>query len=170
MFKPVRVVATIVFLAMIIMIFISAFVLNNGTLCISESPLPLIFFSPSITVSGTLLKREMQSSSCSSTSRFSGTRYRTSPMRVLQFSRCLAWHNALAALPSHLPLPHPALVWITDHVVTSNLFLTSTLVSGYIISRVVATLPFILPYEPLLSFWKAPCKDSIKYNGRGYRN
>jgi len=34
MFKPVRVVATIVFLAMIVMIFISAFVLGNGTLCI----------------------------------------------------------------------------------------------------------------------------------------
>ena len=44
MFKPVRVVATIVFLAMIIMIFISAFILGNGTLCISESPLPLLFF------------------------------------------------------------------------------------------------------------------------------
>ncbi|KAI9428693.1 SFT2-domain-containing protein [Lactarius indigo] len=34
MFKPVRVVATIVFLAMIIMIFVSAFVLSSGTLCI----------------------------------------------------------------------------------------------------------------------------------------
>lgn len=34
MFKPVRVVATIVFLAMIAMIFVAAFVLNNGTLCI----------------------------------------------------------------------------------------------------------------------------------------
>ncbi|KAI0295552.1 SFT2-domain-containing protein [Russula brevipes] len=34
MFKPVRVVATVVFLAMIIMIFISAFVLDNSTLCI----------------------------------------------------------------------------------------------------------------------------------------
>ena len=43
MFKPVRVVATIVFLAMIVMIFISAFVLGNGTLCISES-LPFVIF------------------------------------------------------------------------------------------------------------------------------
>ncbi|KAI9446675.1 SFT2-domain-containing protein [Lactarius indigo] len=34
MFKPVRVVATIIFLAMIIMIFVSAFVLSSGTLCI----------------------------------------------------------------------------------------------------------------------------------------
>jgi len=34
MFKPVRVVAAIVFLAMIVMIFISAFLLSNGTLCI----------------------------------------------------------------------------------------------------------------------------------------
>ncbi|KAI0282194.1 SFT2-domain-containing protein [Russula aff. rugulosa BPL654] len=34
MFKPVRVVATIVFLAMIIMIFISAFVIGSSTLCI----------------------------------------------------------------------------------------------------------------------------------------
>jgi len=34
MFKPVRVVATIVFLAMIVMIFISAFLFHNGTLCI----------------------------------------------------------------------------------------------------------------------------------------
>ncbi|KAI0306775.1 SFT2-domain-containing protein [Multifurca ochricompacta] len=34
MFKPVRVLATIVFLAMIVMIFIAAFVLSNGTLCI----------------------------------------------------------------------------------------------------------------------------------------
>jgi len=34
MFKPVRIVATVVFLAMIVMIFISAFVLGNGTLCI----------------------------------------------------------------------------------------------------------------------------------------
>jgi hypothetical protein len=36
MFKPVRVVATIVFLAMIIMIFISAFVLHSSTLSISK--------------------------------------------------------------------------------------------------------------------------------------
>ncbi|KAI9465985.1 SFT2-domain-containing protein [Lactarius psammicola] len=35
MFKPVRVVATIVFLAMIVMIFVSAFVLSSGTLCIN---------------------------------------------------------------------------------------------------------------------------------------
>jgi len=41
MFKPVRIVATVVFLAMIVMIFISAFVLSNGTLCISK-------FSPSL--------------------------------------------------------------------------------------------------------------------------
>lgn len=34
MFKPVRIVATVVFLAMIIMIFISAFVLHSSTLCI----------------------------------------------------------------------------------------------------------------------------------------
>ncbi|KAI9438843.1 SFT2-domain-containing protein [Lactarius psammicola] len=33
-FKPIRVVATIVFLAMIVMIFVSAFVLSSGTLCI----------------------------------------------------------------------------------------------------------------------------------------
>ncbi len=36
MFKPVRIVATIVFLAMIIMIFISAFVIHNSTLCFSK--------------------------------------------------------------------------------------------------------------------------------------
>ena len=52
MFKPVRVVATIVFLAMIVMIFVSAFVLGNGTLCISKS-LP---YSP---LSHDLLKREV---------------------------------------------------------------------------------------------------------------
>jgi hypothetical protein len=41
MFKPVRIVATVVFLAMIVMIFISAFVLGNGTLSISKfSPSP----------------------------------------------------------------------------------------------------------------------------------
>lgn len=108
MFKPVRIVATIVFLAMIAMIFISAFVLGNGTLCISES---LYFLSLSITVSGTLLKRGMQSLSCSSTSRSSGTRYRISPMHALQSSKYLEWHNALAALPSRLPLPYPTLVW-----------------------------------------------------------
>jgi len=34
MFKPVRIVATVVFLAMIIMIFISAFVIGSSTLCI----------------------------------------------------------------------------------------------------------------------------------------
>jgi len=34
MFKPVRVVATIVFLAMVVMIFISAFVIGSSTLCI----------------------------------------------------------------------------------------------------------------------------------------
>jgi len=34
MFKPVRIVATIVFLAMIIMIFIAAFVIRSSTLCI----------------------------------------------------------------------------------------------------------------------------------------
>lgn len=46
MFKPVRVVATIIFLAMVIMIFVSAFVLNSGTLSISKlqpSPLPSQF-------------------------------------------------------------------------------------------------------------------------------
>jgi hypothetical protein len=55
MFKPVRIVATVVFLAMIVMIFISAFVLGNGTLCISE-------FFTSATAPGTLLKRGIQSS------------------------------------------------------------------------------------------------------------
>jgi len=44
MFKPVRIVASIVFLAMIVMIFISAFLLNNGTLCISKPTTPLFFF------------------------------------------------------------------------------------------------------------------------------
>lgn len=52
MFKPVRVVATIVFLAMIVMIFVSAFVLGNGTLCISKS-------LPSSHLSHDLLKREV---------------------------------------------------------------------------------------------------------------
>jgi len=33
MFKPVRIVASIVFLAMIVMIFISAFVIGSSTLC-----------------------------------------------------------------------------------------------------------------------------------------
>lgn len=42
MFKPVRVVATIIFIAMIIMIFISAFVLRSGPLSISKlQPSPL---------------------------------------------------------------------------------------------------------------------------------
>jgi len=45
MFKAVRIVATIVFLAMIVMIFISAFVFGNGTLCISESSPLVIFFT-----------------------------------------------------------------------------------------------------------------------------
>ncbi len=36
MFKPVRILATVVVLAMIVMIFVSAFVLNNTTLCISK--------------------------------------------------------------------------------------------------------------------------------------
>ena len=40
MFKPVRVVATIIFLAMIVMIFVSAFVLNSGTLSISKPSPP----------------------------------------------------------------------------------------------------------------------------------
>lgn len=44
MFKPVRIVATIVFLAMIAMIFISAFVLGNGTLCIIFVVLEYIAF------------------------------------------------------------------------------------------------------------------------------
>lgn len=51
MFKPVRVVATIVFLAMIVLIFVAAFVLGNGTLCISK---PL----PSLPLVLDLLKRE----------------------------------------------------------------------------------------------------------------
>ena len=50
MFKPVRVVATIVFLAMIIMIFISAFVIRSSTLCISKQT--------SVAVSVSLLKRD----------------------------------------------------------------------------------------------------------------
>jgi len=44
MFKPVRIVASIVFLAMIGMIFISAFLLNNGTLCIIFLVLEYIAF------------------------------------------------------------------------------------------------------------------------------
>jgi hypothetical protein len=55
MFKPVRIVATVVFLAMIVMIFISAFVLGNGTLCISKPPFTFVPLPP--TISGTLLMR-----------------------------------------------------------------------------------------------------------------
>jgi hypothetical protein len=45
MFKPVRVIATIIFLSMIIMIFVSAFVLHSGTLSISKRHL-VEFVSP----------------------------------------------------------------------------------------------------------------------------
>jgi hypothetical protein len=45
MFKPVRIIATVIFLSMIIMIFISAFVLNSGTLSISERR-PVLFRLP----------------------------------------------------------------------------------------------------------------------------
>jgi hypothetical protein len=109
MFKPVRIVATAVFLAMIVMIFISAFVLDNGTLCISE------FFS-FVTASGTLLKRGIQSSSYLSTSRSSGTRYRTFPMRALPFSKCSGLHDTLTPPRNHHTYhPYPALVRDADH-------------------------------------------------------
>jgi hypothetical protein len=98
MFKPVRVVASIIFLSMIVMIFISAFVLDNGTLCISKRH-PVEFVFPC-----GLLKREMQSLSSSSILRSSGTHYRTFPMRVKPSSRCSAWHNLTPPLP-----PRPSL-------------------------------------------------------------
>jgi len=44
MFKPVRIIASIVFLAMIIMIFISAFVIRSSTLCIVFVVLEYIAF------------------------------------------------------------------------------------------------------------------------------
>jgi hypothetical protein len=82
MFKPVRVVATIVFLVMIIMIFISAFVIHSSTLCIGKHTFVLasVYF----------LKRGMQYSSFSSTSRSSGIRCRTFPTHAAPSSECSA--------------------------------------------------------------------------------
>ena len=80
MFKPVRVVATIVFLAMIIMIFISAFVIRSSTLSISKHT--------SVIASVYLLKRGLQYSSCSNTSRSSGIRCRTFPTHAAPSSEC----------------------------------------------------------------------------------
>jgi hypothetical protein len=80
MFKPVRIVATIVFLVMIIMIFISAFVIGSSTLCIGK-------YTP-VVASVYFLKRGMQYSSCSSTSRSSGIRCRTFPTLAAPSSEC----------------------------------------------------------------------------------
>jgi hypothetical protein len=99
MFKPVRVVATIVFLAMIIMIFISAFVIGSSTLCISKHT--------SVVASVYLLKRMIQYSSCSSTSRSSGIRCRTSPTPAAPSSECSALLECLY-LVSAITLYHPS--------------------------------------------------------------
>lgn len=82
MFKPVRIVATIVFLAMIIMIFISAFVIHSSTLCIGKHT--------SVLASVYLLKQGMQYSSCSSTSHSSGILCRTFPTHAVPSSECSA--------------------------------------------------------------------------------
>ena len=99
MFKPVRVVATIVFLAMIIMIFISAFVIGSSTLSISKHT--------SVVASVYLLKRVIQYSSCSSTSRSSGIRCRTSPTPAAPSSECSALLECLN-LVSAITLYHPS--------------------------------------------------------------
>jgi hypothetical protein len=99
MFKPVRVIATVVFLAMIIMIFISAFVIGSSTLCISKHR--------SVVASVYLLKRGMQYSSCSSTSRSSGIRCRTFPTRVPPSSECSALLKCFHRV-SVITLYHPS--------------------------------------------------------------
>jgi hypothetical protein len=143
MFKPVRIVAAIVFLAMIAMIFISAFLLNNGTLCISESP-PLHFLSPFLAL--------CSSKGCS----LRRARVPRVPLvYAIVYPLCAHgnsqsfWDGIMLSPRYHHTYHFPILV--TDHVVTSNLFLNSTLVSGYINSCVVATLLFILPDETLPS-------------------
>jgi hypothetical protein len=138
MFKPVRVVATIVFLAMIIMIFISAFVIDSSTLCISKHP---------FVASVTLLKRGMQYSSCLSTSRSSGIRCRTFPMPALLSSECSNLLNSLIAyLPSHLPPVRRLFGLLVGHVVTSNLFCSGRLLQVYLC--VVSSSLYIMRYEP----------------------
>jgi hypothetical protein len=88
MFKPVRVIATILVLSMIVMIFVSAFVLNSGTLSISKRR-PVIFHLPLLGAQA----ESLQSSSFSNTSHSSGTHCRTFPTHARLFSRCSAWHN-----------------------------------------------------------------------------
>ena len=92
MFKPVRVVATIIVFAMIIMIFVSAFVLRSGTLSISKS-----FPSLCLVVCS---NEWVQSSLCSSTSRSSGTRCRTFPTRALPSSKWSELHSATTMQPA----------------------------------------------------------------------
>ena len=98
MFKPVRIVATVVFLAMIIMIFISAFVIGSSTLCISKHT--------STVVSVYLLMRVMQYSSCSSTSLSSGIRCRTFPTRAApssKFSALLKYSHCVSVITLYDP-------------------------------------------------------------------
>ena len=129
MFKPVRVVATIVFLAMIIMIFIAAFVIRSSTLCISKHTSVAIFV--------TLLKQGMQYSSCSSTLRSFGIRCRTFPTRALPSLDSSSLLNALIAyLPPHFPSVRRLFGLLIGHVVTSNLFCSGRL------------LLYIMLYEP----------------------
>jgi hypothetical protein len=127
MFKPVRVVATIVFLAMIIMIFISAFVIGSSTLCISKHT--------SVVASVYLLKRVIQYSSCSSTSRSSGIRCRTSPTPAAPSSECSALLKCFISRIRHHTLPsiqHLSGLLIS-HAVTSNLFCPGQLYRFYLL-------------------------------------
>jgi len=125
MFKPVRVVATIVFLVMIVMIFISAFVIKSSTLCIGKHT-PVV-------ASVYLLKRVMQYSLCSSTSRSSGIRCRTFPMRAAPSSECSALlkcsrHVSVITLPSIQRLSG----LLIGHAVTNNLFCPAHLYRSYL--------------------------------------
>ena len=138
MFKPVRVVATIVFLAMIIMIFISAFVLHSSTLSISKHT--------SVVASVQLLKRGMQYSSCSSTSRSSGIRCRTFPTRAAPYSEC----SVLLKCSHHVSIitlynPSSDCLGLSVMLLRVICFVLDTC-TGFIF-RVVRSSLFIMPYE-----------------------
>jgi len=137
MFKPVRVVATVVFLVMIIMIFISAFVIGSSTLCIGKHTC--------VVVSVYLLKRGMQYSSCSSTSRSSGIRCRTFHTRAAPSSECsvlLKCSHRVSVIT--LYNPSSACLGFIGHAVTSNLFCPGHLYRFYLLRSKKLTIYYAL--------------------------
>jgi hypothetical protein len=138
MFKPVRVVATIVFLAMIIMIFISAFVIRSSTLAIGKHT--------SVLASVYLLKQGMQYLSCSSTSHSSGIRCRTFPTHAAPCSECsalLKYSHRVCVITLLRPVQRLSGLLIGHAVTSSNLFCPGHLYRFYLLRSKKLTIYYV---------------------------